>query len=470
MKKTLGLCLTLLATGCAIGPDYKQPLISTPDAFRGLPANAQSAALDAPWWRQFGDPVLDRYVDEALVHNRDLAIALANIEAAAGQLTTAGAALYPTLGYQLNGQRGRSAQERLAGQRGDINTYQFLGNASWEIDLWGSLRRQKEAAAATLAANEQARRGALMSVTGAVVQGYLQLRGLDRQLEITRRSAQSYEETVKLFELQYQYGAVARINVEQVKSQYQQALTAIPPLEASITQSENALSLLLGRNPGPIARGKNIDELTLPQVPAALPSALLNQRPDILEAERQLVAANAQIGVARAQFFPTISLTGAAGSVSPQLYNLFNGGTSIWSVAAAVAGTVFSGGSTVGLVRTAEARTRVAEETYKKTVQQAFADIENALSLYAADGRKLLASQALSRSSKEYADLAWLQYDGGLAPYLTVLDARRQLYSAEIDTVQARTSQLNEAVALYLAFGGGWINSADRLNMQAKAN
>lgn len=464
MKKIAYLTLFALVSGCAVGPDYRQPAIDTPQAFSGLPKDAQAAVLDDAWWRAFGDPVLDTYVDEALRNNRDLAIALANVEAAAGQLTTASAALYPQLGYQLNGQRGVTSTQRLAGDSSSSDSYQFLGNASWEIDLWGGLRRQREAAKAQLAASEQARRGVLLSVTGTVVQGYLQLRGLDRQLEITRRTAQSYEETVKLFELQFRYGAVARINVEQVKSQYQQALSAIPPLEASIAQSENALSLLLGRNPGPIKRGKDIDALTLPQVPAALPSSLLTQRPDILEAERQLVAANAQIGVARAQFFPTISLTGNAGNVSLALSDLFKGGTSIWGVGAAVAGTVFSGGSTLGQVRSAEAKKRAAEQTYLKTVQQAFADVENALSQYSADGRKLASEVALTRSSKEYADLAWLQYDGGLAPYLTVLDARRQLYAAEISQAQARTSQLGDAAKLYLVFGGTWVDRAAMLN------
>ncbi|MCG8991422.1 efflux transporter outer membrane subunit [Laribacter hongkongensis] len=449
-------CLALLLAGCAVGPDYRRPAVDVPSGFRFQQLDASDAALDTEWWKDFGDPVLDGYVSEALEHNRNLAIAVANVDAAAAQLTIARASLFPTLDYQASASRGRSSSQQLLPGSQAGNSFELLGSTSWQIDLWGALRRQTESAQALLKASEQARRGVRLSVVSSTVQGYLQLRGLDQQLAIARRTANSYADTVKLFELQYQYGAIARITLEQVRSQYQSALASIPPIEASIVQTENALSLLLGRNPGPVVRGKPLAELRLPPVPGALPSSLLTRRPDILEAEARLVSANAKIGVARAQYFPQLTLNAGIGSLATRTGSLLTAGAGIWSVAGALAGSVFSGGATVGAVRSAEASTRAAEQTYLQTIQQAFADVENALSGWQTSSQRLKSLEDLQASSREYADLAMLQYQGGIANYLTVLDARRQLYSAEIDAASARTGYLSNAVAVYLALGGDW--------------
>ncbi|WP_297572150.1 efflux transporter outer membrane subunit [uncultured Deefgea sp.] len=462
MKYLTPLVSITLLSACAVGPDYQRPAVDIPASFQYVSSKAQQDALDTEWWRQFNDPVLDQYVQEAVQRNRNLAIALANINAAAGQLTVARSALYPSIGYQAGAARGLSSSERLAGGQRVSNSYQVAGNVNWEIDLWGGLRRQSESAKAQLEASKQARRGILLSVAGATVQTYLQLRGLDQQLRIAKDTVNSYQRSVELFELQFKYGVIARITLEQVRSQYQEAQSNVPPIEKAIVSTENALSILMGRNPGPITRGKALDALTAPVIPSALPSSLLSNRPDILEAERQLEAANAQIGVARAQYFPQISLTSLAGGVSEQLSNLLKAGSSIWSLAAQASGSVFSGGSTQGQVKTAEAQTQAAEQRYLQTIQQSFADVENALSSYQADGKTLNSLTQLVNTNLEYSTLASLQYNGGLAPYLTVLDAQRQAYSAQQSATSARVAYLSSAANLYLSLGGDWINQLEQ--------
>lgn len=451
-----------LLSACAVGPDYQRPTVDIPTTFQQAAKESKSDAANTAWWTQFNDPILDQYVQEAMQHNRDLAIALANINAAEGQLAIARSALYPSIGYQAGASRGLSSSERLAGGQRVSNIYQLAGNVSWEIDLWGGLRRQSESANAQLEASKQARRGVLMSVAGSTVKTYLQLRGLDQQLNITKETVKSYKDTVELFELQFKYGVVARITLEQVKSQYQEAQSNIPSIEKAIISTENALSILMGRNPGTITRGKSLEALTAPEIPSALPSSLLTNRPDILEAERQLEAANAQIGVARAEYFPQISLTSLVGGASEQLSNLLKAGSSIWNIAAQASGTVFSGGSTQGKVKSAEAQTEAAKQRYLQTIQQSFADVENALSSYQADGKTLVSLTQLVNTNLEYSSLASLQFNGGLTPYLTVLDAQRQTYSAQQSAASARVSYLSSAANLYLSLGGDWINQLDQ--------
>jgi multidrug efflux system outer membrane protein len=295
-----------------------------------------------------------------------------------------------------------------------------------------------------------------------VANGYLQLRALDEQLVIATRTKQVYAESVRLFELQFKYGVQSKMTVEQARTQYETAAAAVPQIETQIAQTENALCVLLGRIPGPIQRGKPIGDLAMPSVPAGLPSQVLERRPDIRQAEQQLIAANAQIGAAKALYFPTISLTGALGVVSVELAKRFNGPSGAWNYQGSIAGPIFTGGAVRGQVRQAEAARKAAELGYAAAIQSAFADIDNALVARTKLADQLAAEQRLVAASREYGRLARLQFDGGVAPYFTVLQAEQQLFPAELNEVQLRASLFAATVNIYKAMGGGWVSEAEQ--------
>jgi multidrug efflux system outer membrane protein len=455
--------------GCTVGPDYVRPEIDAPQTFRYEEKDARELA-DTEWWKQFGDPVLDGLIDEALANNKSALIAAANVQAAAAVLTQTRSAFFPQIGYQGNAVRQRFSERSATPLSPAIpnpqTAYEALLGASWELDLWGRIRRLSESARASALATEEARRGVILSLVASVATSYLQLRSLDYQLEITQRTLAAYAESVRLFELQFKYGQISQLTLEQARSQYEAAAAAIPQIERDIALTENAISLLLGRNPGAVARGKVLTALDLPGVPSGVPSQLLERRPDIAQAEQQLIAANAQIGAARAQYFPTISLTGTLGSASGQLSNLFSGPARVWSYAGALAGPIFSGGLISGQVAQAEASQQAALVNYQAVIQSAFADVENALL-----SREKLTTQVEAEARRvkalaEYARLAKLQYDGGYTDYLTVLNAQQQLFPAEITYAQDLGQKYNSIVNLYKSMGGGWVDRADALAPQ----
>jgi multidrug efflux system outer membrane protein len=456
-RSLLAIAAALGASACTMGPDYARPAVDVPTAYRT--PTAPIAADEGTWWKAFGDPVLDALVDEAIAHNRTLEIATANVEAAAGVLTQARSQLFPQVGYAGSGQRERVPDTGLAALLPNYpnpqTSYQALLTASWEIDLWGRIRRLSEAARANLLATAAARQGVVLSLTASVVQNYITLRGLDRQREISGDTLGAYADSVKLFTLQFKYGQISQMNVAQVESQYETAAAQIPAIESQVAQVENALAVLTGRNPGAIERGKTIDALAAPDVPAGLPSDLLLRRPDIAQAEQQLVAASAQIGAARALYFPTISLTGALGSTSNALDNLFTGPTRVWSYAGQMAGPIFMFGAVSGQVASAEAQARAAEANYRLTVESAFADVDNALVAHAKLGAQHDAQAKLVAALGDYARLAKLQYNGGYAPYSTVLQAEQSLFPAQLQLASVRTSLLVSSVNIYKATGGG---------------
>jgi multidrug efflux system outer membrane protein len=303
----------------------------------------------------------------------------------------------------------------------------------------------------------------ILSLVAAVASSYIQLRGLDEQLVIAKRTLGTYEESVKLFELQFRYGQVSQMNVAQAQSQYETAAAQIPQIEQQIAQTENALSVLVGRNPGPIARGKSIHELVPPVPPAGVPSQLLDRRPDLLQSEQQLVAANAQIGAAKALYFPAISLTGALGSASSDLSNLFTGPARVWSYAGQLAGPIFSFGAVSGLVAQSEAVQQAALLSYRFSIQNAFADVDNALVANQKQKEQLAAQQKLVDALSTYSRLARLQYTGGYTSYSTVLQAEQSLFPAELTLAAVRASLLASSVGVYKAMGGGWVVAADRM-------
>jgi multidrug efflux system outer membrane protein len=452
-----------LLAGCMVGPDYVRPTVDVPEAFRFDGGGTQGAS-DAVWWSQFGDPVLDALIAEALANNRNVKIAAANVEQAAGFLMTARAGLFPQVAYGGAQTRQRMSQNDATFSplmQNPYNSLQAFGGVSWEIDLWGRVRRLTEAARASLLASVEARRGVIVSVVAETAAAYIQLRSLDEQLAISRRTLETYAESVRLFELQNKYGQVNRMTVEQARTQYETAAVTIPQIETQIAETENGLCLLLGRNPGPIARGRTVYTLAMPVVPAGLPSQLLERRPDIRQAEAALVAANAQIGAAKALYYPTISLTGAYGRSSSELSNLWSGPSRIWSYGGSLAGPIFTGGAIAGQVKQAEAGRDAALLSYAQTIQNAFADVDNALIARRKLEEQLAAEERRVAAFKEYDRLARLQYVGGYIPYLTVLYAEAQLFPAELSAIQTRAAAFISLINIYKATGGGWVAAAE---------
>ncbi len=461
--------LFFLVAGCAVGPDYVKPVIETPSAFKYDEAGARDA-VNTIWWRQFQDPVLNALISEALSNNKNIKIAAANMEQAAAVIMQTRSPLFPQFGYS-----GSAGRKRLSGLDGTLlekfvenpnNSYQTFVSASWEIDLWGRIRRLTESAEADWRASEAQWRGAILSLVAAVANNYIQLLGLDEQLAVSKRNRDAYAESVKIFELRFQYGVVSQMNVEQTRSQYETAAAAIPQIESQMAQTEHALSVLLGRNPGPVKRGKTIYELQLPPVPSGLPSDILISRPDIQQAEQNLISANAQIGAARALYFPTISLTGAYGNSSAELLDLFKGPANAWSYVGSLTGPIFAGGAITAQVRRAQAAQKAALNNYESVIQNSFADVEDALVARKKLVEQIEAQERLVKANSEYTRLARLQYEGGYTPYSTVLQAEQMLFPSEINLVQARTSAFIALVNLYKAMGGGWLAEAQQLTVK----
>lgn len=461
-----------LLAGCTVGPDYHRPDVETPKAYIYEPEQIADTA-NTEWWKQFDDPVLDQLIAEALANNKNVKIAAANVEQAAGVLTTTRSQLFPQIGFDADANRqrlsGNTAIPLTSGTANPLNNYQALATASWEIDLWGRIRRQTEAARANLLATDEARRGVILSLVAQVANSYIQLRGLDEQLEISKRTLGAYAESLKLFELQFKYGQVSQMTVAQAQSQYETAAAQIPLIERQIAQLENAISVLLGNNPGSIPRGKTIFTLALPAIPEGVPSQLLERRPDLQQAEQQLIAANAQIGAAKALYFPTISLTGAFGGVSADLNNLFKGPSRAWNFGGSIIGPIFTGGSISGQVAQATAAQKAALLSYELAIQSAFADVENSLVARQKLGEQVAAQERLVQALKDYSRLARLQYNGGYAPYSEVLQAEQQLFPTELTWAATRAQLFASLVGVYQATGGGWINEADKLAPQPLA-
>ncbi|MFO1205047.1 MAG: efflux transporter outer membrane subunit [Burkholderiales bacterium] len=473
MRRALAtLLLCGLLPGCLVGPDYVKPKVDTPAKFLYEPQEVTETANTA-WWKQFDDPVLDQLVVEGLANNRSVQIAAANVEQAAGLLTQTRAPLFPQFNYQGSAGRYRFSESSTialpAGVGNPTNAFSLSAGASWEIDLWGRIRRQTEAAQANLLASNEARRGVVLTLVSQIAATYIELRALDEQLVIAQRTLKSYDESLTLIKDKFEFGQVSQMNVAQAQSRYESAAAEIPNVRRQIAITENALSILLARNPGPIPRGKTIYELMPLTVPAGLPSQLLEQRPDILQAEQQLIAANAQIGAAKALYFPTISLTGAFGRASTDLSDLFDGPSRTWNFAGSFVGPIFTAGAISGQVAQAEAFQKAALLKYQQTIQNAFADVDDALVSRQERGDQLAAQERLVTALKEYEELAKLLWDGGYAPYSTVLQAQEQLFPQELNLAVTRATLLASAVDIYRATGGGWVNEADNLAPQPVA-
>jgi len=463
--RTLFVSLLVLPLfGCTVGPDYVRPEVDSPETWR-IDYAAAAGVSNLRWWEQFQDPVLDELIDIALEENKDVRIAAARVLEFAARVDIFRSGFFPQLGYQGDASRNRVSRDVFGGvPSGDrnYNNYAAAANLGWELDVWGRIRRATEAARADLLAEEESRRAVILSLVSSVATSYVTLRQLDRQLEVSNETLESRAESLRLFEVKLKGGVVSELEVAQVRTEYEQAAAAIPPLERRIALTENALSVLLGRNPGAVRRGKDIDQLIQPPVPEGVPSSLLARRPDIRAAEQKLIAANARIGVARAQYFPTISLTGLFGYASEQLGDLLQNSANLWNIGGSALGPIFTGGGVSGRVRASEAVQRQALVAYLQTVQTAFREVDDALVSVQKSREQLVAEGRRVAALAEYARLAKLRYDEGYASYIEVLDAQRLLFDAELQYVAVQGEIYASLVSTYKAMGGGWIIEAQR--------
>jgi multidrug efflux system outer membrane protein len=451
------ICAATAIASCTTGQNYKRPATTAPDQFRGRPADATPGATsigDEPWTAVFDDDVLRELLTTARAQNFDVRIAAARIEQVAAQYRITRSDRFPTVTGQASAQ----------GQHGTVVNGESLPTAglvqigaglSWELDFWGKFRRATEAARAEIAASEWGRRAIMTSLVSEITSRYYGLRSLDLELEISERTLASRLESLRLTEIRERGGVTPLVDVRQAEQLVFSARGQIADIRRQIEQNENALSVLLGKNPGPISRGRPlIDQPMIPVVPSGLPSSLLERRPDILQAEQSLVAANARVGVARAAYFPQITLTGAGGVASTALSNLFTAGT--WAVGAGLAQPIFNAGRTRSQVALAEAVRQESELVYQQTIQQAFREVSDALVGYGRFREFREAQQSVVVAAQDARRLADLRYQGGATSYLEVLDSDTRLYVAELSLVQAQLAEHNAFVEIYRALGGGW--------------
>jgi len=443
-----------VAAGCVVGPNYKRPPVAVPGEFYGEQAAAEARSLaDVPWWDLFQDPVLRGLVDEALKNGFDARLAAARVEEARALYGVARSEFLPAAGYQGSWQRTRPDQ--FQNPSGEVQT-KWTANVgfSWELDVWGRIRRLNEAAKAQYLATEEARRGVFLSLLSDVSTAYFELRELDAELEIATRTTTAFQDTYDLFNRRLEGGAASALETARAEASLGQVAAQIPEIERAIVARESQINLLLGRNPQPISRDGPSTPLP-PEIPAGLPSQLLERRPDVRQAEQLLVSANAEVGVATAAFFPTLSLTGLFGNVSPELGDIVSEGKT-WNFGAGLLGPLFQGGALKRNREAAKARWEQARVQYEGTVTRSLAETSTAL---VARTKLVETERQRARTVRAYREavrLASLRYRSGLSAYFEVLEAQQQLFPAEIGLAQTRRDQLVAVVSLYKAVGGGW--------------
>jgi outer membrane protein, multidrug efflux system len=459
--RILILSVGLLASGCTVGPNYKRPTAAVPGSYRGTPsdnaAQTQLTALgDQKWWDIFQDEQLRTLIRTALTQNYDSRIAASRLLEAQAQLGITRADQFPSLSAGAGISDTRTARSKFL-PAFETSSGQANVSAAWELDFWGKYRRATEAARANLVASEWARREVASTLVANVASAYFQLRALDLELEVSKRTLNSRQESLRLTRILSDGGSTTLLDVRQAEQLVFTASAEIPVLEQQIEQQENFLSILLGQNPGDIPRGQTLTEQHQPpDVPSGLPSALLERRPDIQEAEAQLVAANAEIGVARAAYFPQISLNGAGGFQSSALTSLFTGPAGAWSFGASLTQPIFTGGRLRSQVRLAEARQQTAVLFYQQSIQGAFRSVSDGLVAYRKTREFRTQQELLFRSAEDAARLSHMRYNGGVTGYLEVLTNETNAFSTELGLVQAQLDELLAVVQLYQALGGGW--------------
>jgi len=445
--------------GCALGPDYQRPRVNAPETYRGETEGATNSVAGLPWWQVFQDATLQSLVRVALTNNYDLRIAITRVEQARTIAAQARSQFFPQLDYALFAGKGKNVANNEPSPTGTGGTvFGGDGSATWEIDLWGRIRRLNESARAQYLASEEGRRDVTISLIAQVAQDYFQLLALDRQLEIARESTNSFGASLKIFDQRLRGGVASKLETASAEALMDASAATIPELEQQIALQENQLSVLLGQNPGAILRGSTaLDQQTPPAVPAGLPSGLLERRPDIREAEDQLRSANAQVGVAKADFFPRLSLTGLFGAASPELSAFTTGGADVaWEIAAGLTGPLFHGGQLRAQYAQARAARDQAALQYQAAVLNAFQEISNDL---ISREKLTLARAQQTRAVAAYqtaVKIAMERYRMGNADYYEVLQEQQLLFPAENTLVQLELNQMLAVVQLYRALGGGW--------------
>ncbi len=463
MKKiflVISVSILLFAVSCSVGPDYVRPDIEIPDSTilmqdYTIEDSLALALADTTWWELFGDTVLTYLIKTAVQENNDIKIAAARVDQYMGLYGVEKSNYYPKFDA---GASGRVGEYNVDGVKFRSERYTLDLSAFWEIDIWGKIRRANEAALADLLSVEEVRRGVILSITSLIANNYFDLLSLDAQLEIANRTVDSRAKSLDLFQQRKNKGDISQLEISQLESEYWYAKSQIPFLEKNIIQLENAICVLLGRNPGPIPRGQLIDNLILPDIPESLPSTLLERRPDVLGAEQQLIAANARIGVVKSLYFPSLSLTGLLGFSNSDVAKLFEPSSFVWNAGGSLLAPLFRAGEISSQVESAEAIQRQAFFNYIKSVQTAFSDAQNALverkkteEIYSSDGKRLDALQT-------YYNLATMKYNEGATSYLEVLDAERNLFDSELGYVQSRATLMKSAVGIFSSLAGGWLD------------
>ncbi len=452
--------LVLCVSGCALGPNYKRPVIDAPENFRSTTTSAEQGSLaDLPWWRIFKDETLQQLIAEALENNYDLRVAVTRVEQARQIAAQARGQFFPQIGYDGIVAKGKNSLLASPSPSGGRTSDSALLDVSvfWEMDFWGRIRRLNEAARAQYLATEEGRRGGVVSLVSAVAQAYFELLQLDLQLDIAKRNTKSFEDTLKIFSQRLEGGVASKLETSSAEALLGSVAANVPEVERQIVLKENQINVLLGRNPGPVERNATLLEQTSPpEVPAGLPSALMERRPDIRRAEQNLRAANAQIGVAMANFFPTIGLTTLFGQVSPELSAFTAGTSNLWAVAGSMTGPIFHGGALVAQYRQSKAVWEEAKLVYEQTALNAFQEVSNAL----ISRQKLAATRAEQfRAVKAYEEAVHVslkRYVAGKASYYEVLQNQQNLFPAETTLAQTELNQLLAIAPLYKALGGGW--------------
>jgi multidrug efflux system outer membrane protein len=449
-----------LLTGCTVGPNYHRPVVQSPAAFRDLSDNPQAQAqtasyADLKWWQVFQDPQLQELIRTALKQNYDLQLATERINAARAQLAITRSSQFPQVQGNGNFSGGKESNFQTR-----FNFLTLAADAAFQLDLFGKLRRATEASRAELLATEDARQTVILTLVSDVASDYFALLQLDLQLQITHDTVAAQEASVKLTNLRLDHGVATKLDVLQAQQVLDTANAQIPDLERQIAQEENAISILLGNYPQAVPRGPALVEQKLPpEVPAGLPSTLLERRPDIREAEQILVASNAEIGVAKAQFFPQISLTGSGGGAfgrSSAFSGLMSSQVGTWSYGAQVSQPIFTAGALRGNLRLAESQHQQALIAYKQAIQHAFGDVSDALIGYQKDRQVRVRQEETVADLQESVRLSNMRYRGGTTTYLEVLDGQRSLFAAELTLAQARGTEYQSLVQLYRSLGGGW--------------
>ena len=449
-----------LLAGCMVGPNYHRPVVQPPTAFRDLSENPQAQAqaasyADLPWWQVFQDPQLQELIRTALKQNYDLQLATERINAARAQVAITRSNLFPQVQGNGNFNGGKEHNFQTTS-----NFLTLTADAAFQLDFFGKLRRATEASRAQLLATEDARQTVILTLVSDVASDYFVLLQLDLQLQITNETVKTQEDSVKLTNLRVEHGVATKLDVLQAQQVLDSANATIPDLERLIAQEENAISILLGNYPQAVPRGRPLVEQSLPpEVPPGMPSSLIERRPDIREAEQILVAANAEIGVAKAQFFPQISLTGSGGGSfgrSSAFSGLMSSQLGIWSYGAQVSQPIFTGGALRGNLRLAESQHQQALIAYRQAIQQAFGDVSDALIGYEKFHQVRVRQEDTVKDLQESVRLSDMRYKGGTTTYLEVLDGQRSLFNAELTLAQARGTEYQSLVQLYRSLGGGW--------------